>query len=58
MKTLDEAFQDWLDEPMCEGVYAETRRIFAKKTKANFADLEWAFASGYTRGQQSMMERK
>jgi len=56
MKSSQEAFEDWLDEPMV-GARADTRRMFAKKIKANLADLEWAFASGYTRGQQSMMEK-
>lgn len=57
MKTANEAYQEWLDEPMCAGVYAETRQVFAKKIEANFKDLEWAFISGYVRGQQSMMEK-
>lgn len=52
--TIDEAFEEWLDGWMV----AETRREFAKKTGANFDDLRWAFIAGYTKGQDSMMEKK
>lgn len=54
INTVEEAFQQWLDEPMLSGIYAETRRIFAKKTGASISDLKWAFCMGYCRGQDSM----
>lgn len=54
MKTVDEAFQQWLDEPMLSGMYAETRGVFAKKTGTRVSDLKWAFIMGYCRGQDSM----
>jgi len=57
MKTADEAYQGWLDEVMVPS-FVETRREFAKKTGANFADLEWAFVMGYVCGQDSLMEIK
>lgn len=52
--TVDEAFQQWLDEPMLSGMYAETRGTFAKKTGTRVADLKWAFIMGYCRGKDSM----
>jgi len=55
MRDADEAYQDWLDEPMA-AQWSHTRRQFAKKVGTNFNDLSWAFVMGYTRGQQSMVE--
>jgi len=55
MKTLEEIFQEWLDEPML-GVYAATRLEFAKKSGVKVSDLRWAFCMGYCRGQDSMSE--
>lgn len=57
MKTAEEAYQDWLDEPMAAS-WRHTRRQFAMKANVNFNDLNWAFVMGYTRGQQSMMEKE
>lgn len=54
---IDEAFEDWLDGVMVTRK-CETRREFAKKTGANFADLKWAFTMGYICGQESVIERK
>lgn len=56
--TVDEAFEEWFDEPMATGVYAETRREFAKKSGVRVADLKWAFCMGYCRGQDSMKGNK
>lgn len=54
--TAEEAFQKWLDELMIPS--KKTRLEFAKESGTDLSDLEWAFVSGYCRGQQSEWEKK
>lgn len=53
MVTLDEAFEDWLDEMMTGN---QTRREFAKDKDIKLFDLEWAFMTGWIRGQRQLKE--
>lgn len=51
--TVDEAFEEWLDEPM-DG--PESRRQFAESLDMRLADLRWAFVGGWLMGQRQAVE--
>ena len=50
--TLDEAFEQWLNEPWTN----QTRLEFAKRHGMEVEDMRWAFASGWVLGQQQAVE--
>jgi hypothetical protein len=57
MVNMDEAFEEWLNEPMeGSGYNSKSRRHFVEKHNLNLGDLYWAFCNGWFRGQQQVVK--
>jgi len=54
MVTIDEAFEDWLDEHPCSMI--TTRRDHAHILGINLLDLKWAFSAGWLHGRHHLLE--
>ena len=50
--TLDEAFEQWLNEPWTK----QTRLELAKRHGMEVEDMRWAFASGWVLGGRQAVE--
>jgi hypothetical protein len=54
---MDDAFEQWLNEPLeGSGYSSKNRREIFEKHNLNLNDLYWAFGSGWFRGQRQAVK--